>query len=72
MSVISHLCVRCQVRKTPGALAATLLLKGIVSSVQKAAWCLEEAADEVTALPGPLAGGHTAGMTEESLAPLST
>lgn len=47
MPIVSHLCVRCQVRRAPGVLAATLVLKQIVSSVQKAAWCLQERAYEV-------------------------
>lgn len=49
-----NLCVRCQVHRAPGVLAATLLLKGIVSSVQKAVWRLEEGAD-MTVSVGPQA-----------------
>lgn len=41
--------------KAPGTPAATRLLKGIVSSRQKAAWCLEEGGDVVTALVEPRA-----------------
>lgn len=50
MPVMSHLCVRCQVHRAPGVLAATLVLEQIVSSVQKAAWCLQDRADVVMAL----------------------
>lgn len=41
--------------RAPGVLAATLLLKGIVSSVQKAAWHLEEGADVMKVSVGPQA-----------------
>lgn len=49
MHVLSHLYVRCQAHKAPGVLAATLVLKGTVSSVQRATPCLQKRADVVMA-----------------------